>query len=71
MATFIPPNTLEVLQMPRLIASAALAAFLLGGNVQAEDSLKSGPSVGAPNDRSGFRPQWVTGPSTGQRRCPV
>jgi hypothetical protein len=54
---------------PRLIVSAALAAVLLGGNVQADNPLKSGPQVGARNDRSGFRPQFVTGP--GQPRCPV
>lgn len=56
---------------PRLIANAALAAMLLCGNVQADDRLKSGPPVGAANNRSGFRPQFVTGPSTGQSRCPV
>jgi hypothetical protein len=56
---------------PRLIASAALAALLLGGNVSAEDPLQSGPPVGAKNNRNGFYPQWVTGPSAGERRCPV
>jgi len=54
-----------------LIRSAALAVLLLGGKVQAEVPLKSGPPVGAENDRSGFRPQFVAGPSTGQRLCPV
>jgi hypothetical protein len=56
---------------PRLIASAAFAVILLGGNVQAQAPLKSGPPVGAENDRDGFYPQWVTGPSAGKRRCPV
>jgi hypothetical protein len=56
---------------PRLIASAALAAVLLGGNGLAADPLKSGPPVGAGNDRSGFRPQFVAGPSAGQSLCPV
>jgi hypothetical protein len=60
---------------PRLIASAALAALLLGGDVPAQDPpkapLKSGPPVGARNDRSGFIPQVVTGPCAGQRLCPV
>jgi hypothetical protein len=55
----------------RLIASAALAAVLLGGDVQAQDPLKSGPPVGARNNRSGFFPQLVTGPWAGQRLCPV
>jgi hypothetical protein len=53
----------------RLILSTALAALLFGGTVQAEEPLKSGPPVGAKNNRSGFRPQFVTGP--GERRCPV
>jgi hypothetical protein len=56
---------------PRLIASAALAAVLLGGNLWAEEPLKSGPPVGAANDRGGFRPQIVTGPSAGKGLCPV
>ena len=53
----------------RLIVSAVVAALLLASHVQAEDLLKSGPQVGAKNNRSGFRPQFVTGP--GQPRCPV
>ena len=56
---------------PRLIVGAALAALLLGGTVWAETPLQSGPPVGAGNDRNGFFPQWVTGPSAGQSRCPV
>jgi hypothetical protein len=56
---------------PRLIAISALAAVLLGSPVQAEDPLKSGPPVGARNNRSGFFPQHVAGPTAGQRRCPV
>jgi hypothetical protein len=54
----------------RLIASAALV-LLFGGNVQADKPLKSGPPVGAENDRGGFRPQFVAGPSVGARLCPV
>jgi len=57
--------------IPRLIASTALAALLLGGNVQAEEPLKSGPQAGENNNRRGFVPQFVTGPFAGQRRCPV
>ena len=56
---------------PRLIASAALAVLLLGGDVPAQPPLKSGPPVGAKNNRRGFIPQFVTGPYAGQRRCPV
>jgi hypothetical protein len=56
---------------PRLIASAALVAVLFGGHAQAEDPLKSGPPVGAENNRRGFRPQFVAGPSAGQNLCPV
>jgi hypothetical protein len=55
----------------RLIVGGALAALLLGGAGRAEDPLKSGPPVGAENDRSGFKPQFVAGPSAGQNLCPV
>ena len=57
--------------IPRLIASAALTAVLLGGPALAWDPLRSGPPVGAANDRSGFRPNFIAGPSPGQRLCPV
>jgi hypothetical protein len=53
--------------LPR--SSLSLAVVLLAGSVVAADDLKSGPPVGARNNRSGFRPQFVTGP--GERRCPV
>jgi hypothetical protein len=56
---------------PRLIAGGALAVLLLAGNVQATDPLKSGPQVGSKNNKSGFLPQHVTGPTAGQRLCPV
>jgi hypothetical protein len=56
---------------PRLLASTALAALLLGGGGRAEGPLRSGPPVGAENDRSGFRPQFVAGPSAGRSLCPV
>jgi hypothetical protein len=56
---------------PRLIASAALAALLLASNGLAQEPLKSGPPVGARNNRGGFYPQLVTGPGAGERRCPV
>jgi hypothetical protein len=54
-----------------LIASAALAAFLLGAGVPVATPLKSGPQVGSENDRSGFRPQHVAGATAGKRLCPV
>lgn len=53
----------------RFLTGAVLAAVLLGGSVAANDALKSGPPVGARNNRSGFFPQFVTGP--GEPRCPV
>jgi hypothetical protein len=53
------------------IASAALTALLLGGNAQGQGLLKSGPPVGAPNDRSGFYPKWVAGFCAKQHICPV
>ena len=56
---------------PRLIASAALAVLLLAGSGQATDPVKSGPQVGEENNRRGFRPQFITGPTAGQRLCPV
>jgi hypothetical protein len=54
-----------------LIASTALAALLLDGHAPARVPLKSGPQVGAGNDRSGFRPEILAGPATGKRLCPV
>jgi hypothetical protein len=56
---------------PRLIAGATFAALLLGSTVQAVAPLKSGPPVGASNDRSGFKPLLVAGPATGKNLCPV
>jgi len=56
---------------PRLIASAAVAVLLLSGDVQAQDPLKSGPPVGAKNNRRGFFPQHITGPTAGKHLCPV
>jgi hypothetical protein len=57
--------------MTSRLRASALAVLLLGGSVLAEEPLKSGPPVGAANDRNGFYPQWLTGPAAGQRRCPV
>ena len=56
---------------PRLLASAACAFLMLAGPLQADNPLRSGPPVGSANDRSGFCPQWVTGPCAGKRLCPV
>ena len=55
----------------RLFASAAIAALCIAGNALADDLLKSGPPVGARNNRGGFYPNLVTGPGAGERRCPV
>jgi hypothetical protein len=52
----------------RFLAGAFL---LLASLAQAADPLQSGPPVGARNNRSGFYPNWVTGPNAGQRLCPV
>jgi hypothetical protein len=54
---------------PSLIAGT-LAALLFGA-APARVPLKSGPPVGARNDRSGFIPQLVAGPAAGVRLCPV
>jgi hypothetical protein len=56
---------------PRLIAGAAVAALVFAGHVLAQTPLKSGPPVGAKNNRGAFHPQMVTGPGAGERRCPV
>ncbi len=55
----------------RLIAGAAVAVLLLGGDVPGKEPLKSGPPVGARNNRSGFFPNWVSGPCAGRSHCPV
>jgi hypothetical protein len=55
--------------LQRSLLSLALA--LLAGGVAAADGLKSGPQVGAENNRRGFRPNFVAGPSAGQNLCPV
>jgi len=39
--------------------------------VQVPAPLRSGPPVGAENNRRGFRPEFVAGPSTGKKLCPV
>jgi len=49
----------------------SLAVLLLAGSLAAADELKSGPPVGCGNDRNGFKPQFVTGPTAGQNLCPV
>jgi hypothetical protein len=55
----------------RLIAGAALAIVVLAGSAPADGLLQSGPPVGAQNNRNGFFPQYVAGPSAGDRLCPV
>lgn len=55
----------------RLLAAAAVATFALATSTQAWEPLRSGPAVGAKNNRNGFFPNHVAGPSAGQRLCPV
>jgi hypothetical protein len=55
----------------RILAGTTLAVLILAGSAQTEEPLKSGPQVGAKNNRRGFYPEFVSGPYTGQRRCPV
>ena len=52
-------------------STLALAVVLIAGGVAAAADLKSGPPRGAGNDRSGFRPKFVAGPSAGKSLCPV
>jgi hypothetical protein len=54
-----------------LRSTLSLAVVLLAGSAAAADDLKSGPPVGARNDRSGFRPELLTGPAPGKSLCPV
>ena len=56
---------------PRIAAGTVVAALLFTTPLLAEEPLKSGPPVGAQNNRSGFRPQFVTGPTAGMNLCPV
>ena len=54
-----------------LVSTACLVVALVGGDLKAKMPLRSGPAVGTENERSGFRPTFVAGPSAGQRLCPV
>ena len=54
-----------------MFSSVSLALVLLAGGDVAADDLKSGPPVGARNNRRGFFPNFVAGLSAGERRCPV
>jgi hypothetical protein len=57
--------------LPRLFTGAACTVLVLAATLQADDPLRSGPPVGARNNRPGFTPKWVTGPCAGERLCPV
>jgi hypothetical protein len=52
-------------------STLSLAVVLLAAGSIAAGDLKSGPQVGARNNRRGFFPNWVAGPGAGERRCPV
>jgi hypothetical protein len=56
---------------PRLFAVGAAACLLVAAGLFADPPLRSGPQVGAANDRDGFTPKWVAGPCAGKRLCPV
>jgi hypothetical protein len=56
---------------PRFLSFAACAFVMLACPMRADSPLRSGPPVGAANDRDGFFPQWVTGPCAGKHLCPV
>ena len=56
--------------MNTFLASAVMSAALMVGPYP-EAPLKSGPPVGAKNNRGGFFPNLVAGPGAGERRCPV
>lgn len=54
-----------------LLAGVTCSLLVLVGDLNADEPLRSGPPVGAANDRRGFSPKWVTGPCAGKRLCPV
>jgi hypothetical protein len=54
-----------------VLSTTCLLVAFISADVKAKIPLLSGPQIGAENDRRGFRPQFVAGPSTGQRLCPV
>jgi hypothetical protein len=56
---------------PRFLAGTAFTLLLLAGPLPADPPLKSGPPVGARNNRSGFFIDWLTGNCAGQNLCPV
>ena len=55
----------------RSLAGAAVTFLMLAGPMQADGPLRSGPQVGSPNNRNGFFPNWVSGPTAGKSLCPV
>jgi hypothetical protein len=58
--------------MSRCLLTGVACSFLaFAGDLIAGEPLRSGPPVGAANNRSGFSPNWVTGPCSGQHLCPV
>ena len=54
----------------RLFACAAIVAVAFTGAALADEPLKSGPQVGARNNRGGFHPRHVTGRAAGEHVCP-
>lgn len=54
---------------PTILATTAITVLLL--DPIPPEPLKSGPPVGAKNNRGGFFPNLVAGPGAGERRCPV
>ena len=52
------------------LSTLCLVVALIDGSLNPKP-LRSGPNVGEENNRSGFRPEIVTGAAAGQRLCPV
>jgi len=57
--------------MSRCVLAGVACSFLVYADLNAVEPLRSGPPVGAANNRSGFSPKWVTGPCAGKHLCPV
>ena len=54
-----------------LLSGVACCLFVMAGDLIPQEPLRSGPPVGAPNNRRGFSPKWVTGPCADRHVCPV
>ncbi len=57
--------------MNRCLLVGVVFSLVFAADLIAQEPLRSGPPVEAPNNRRGFTPKWVTGLCAGQHLCPV